>query len=201
MVLRTPRGGGTESLSVEELPLPGVHNLENALAAAAIASACGCPEEGLIREGLRTFRGVPHRLEYVATVDGVRYVNDSKATNAQAAIRALESFPEPIVWIAGGLDRGDDFAALVPHLARRVKGVVAYGEAGPLLLKRAEEAGVPRRRAAKDVLEAVELARRMAEEGDVVLLSPACASWDLYTSFEERGDIFKGAVHRLVKKA
>lgn len=200
IVLRTPEGEERRLISVEELTLPGVHNLENALAAATIASACGCPEEG-IREGLRTFRGVPHRLEYVGTVDGVRYVNDSKATNAQAAIRALESFSDPIVWIAGGLDRGDDFAELVPHLTRRVKGVVAYGEAGSILLKRAEEAGVPRRQAAKDVLEAVELARRMAGEGDVVLLSPACASWDLYTSFEERGDIFKRAVHRLVKKA
>ncbi|GAA5344719.1 UDP-N-acetylmuramoyl-L-alanine--D-glutamate ligase [Planifilum fimeticola] len=200
MVLRTSEGEERTLLSVEELSLPGVHNLENALAAVTIASACGCPEEGMI-EGLRTFRGVPHRLEYAGTVEGVRYINDSKATNAQAAIRALESFSEPIVWIAGGLDRGDDFAELVPHLARRVKGVVAYGEAGPRLLKRAEEAGVSRRRAAKDVLEAVELARRMADEGDVVLLSPACASWDLYTSFEERGDIFKEAVHRLVKKA
>ncbi|MGI6128217.1 MAG: UDP-N-acetylmuramoyl-L-alanine--D-glutamate ligase [Planifilum sp.] len=200
MILRTPEGEEWSLLSVDELPLPGVHNLENALAAATIASACGCPEEG-IREGLRTFQGVPHRLEYVGTVDGVRYINDSKATNAQAALRALESFSEPVVWIAGGLDRGDDFAELVPHLARRVKGMIAYGESGPRLLKRAEEAGVPCRQAVSDVDEAVEQARRMAEEGDVVLLSPACASWDLYTSFEERGDIFKRAVHRLVKKA
>lgn len=200
MVLRTPEGEEKNLLAVDELTLPGAHNLENALAAATIAFVCGCPEEG-IREGLRTFRGVPHRLEYVETIDGVRFINDSKATNAQAAIRALESFSDPIVWIAGGLDRGFDFAELVPYLARRVKGMVAYGEAGPILMKRAEEAGVPRLRAAEDVVEAVEYARRMAEKGDVVLLSPACASWDLYTSFEERGDIFKRAVHRLVKKA
>jgi UDP-N-acetylmuramoylalanine--D-glutamate ligase len=140
---------------------------------------------------------VEHRLEYVGTVNGVAYYNDSKATNAQAAIRALESFEEPIVWIGGGLDRGVDFHELVPVFAQRVKAVVAYGQSAPILLARAEEAGVPIRRSVKDVAEAVEEASKSAQPGDVVLLSPACASWDMYTSFEERGSIFKQAVHRL----
>lgn len=183
-------------LPVKEVALPGAHHLENALAAAVIAHLCGCPADA-IANVLRTFRGVEHRLEYVGTVDGVSYYNDSKATNAQAAIRALESFDQPIVWIGGGLDRGVDFHELVPVFAQRVKAVVAYGQSAPILLARAEEAGVPIRLGVKDVAEAVAEASKAAQPGDVVLLSPACASWDMYTSFEERGSIFKQAVHRL----
>lgn len=183
-------------LPVKEVALPGSHHLENALAAAVISHLCGCPTDAIVNT-LRTFRGVEHRLEYVGTVNDVAYYNDSKATNAQAAIRALESFEQPIVWIGGGLDRGVDFNELVPVFAQRVKAVVAYGQSAPILLARAKEAGVPIRRSVKDVTEAVLEASRAAKPGDVVLLSPACASWDMYTSFEERGSIFKQAVHRL----
>ncbi|MFD1407315.1 UDP-N-acetylmuramoyl-L-alanine--D-glutamate ligase [Kroppenstedtia eburnea] len=182
-------------LPASQVRLPGIH-MENALAASAIALAAGCPADAL-REELRTFTGVEHRLEFVATVDGVRYYNDSKATNGKAATSAMESFTEPIVLIAGGLDRGVDFRELVPVFQKRLKGIVTYGEAGDVLLKRAEEAGVPLRERAEEIADAVARASRLAAAGDVVLLSPACASWDLYTSFEERGSIFKQAVHNL----
>ncbi len=182
-------------LREDEVRLPGVHR-ENALAAAAIALAAGCPVEA-IREELATFQGVEHRLEFVETVDGVCYFNDSKATNAKAAISAMESFTEPIILIAGGLDRGVDFRELTPVFRDRLKGIVAIGQTADTLLARGEEAKVPYRELASDIAEAVERAHRLATAGDVVLLSPACASWDMYTSFEERGSIFKQAVHRL----
>jgi UDP-N-acetylmuramoylalanine--D-glutamate ligase len=183
-------------LSVQDVALRGDFNLENALAAIALACACDCPVEA-IRHTLRTFEGVAHRLEYVATLHDVGYFNDSKATNVQAAIKALESFAEPIVWIAGGLDRGVDFAELVPILQQRVRVVVAYGEVKHILRERAKEAGIEVCLLVSDITEAVQVAYRWAQSGDIVLLSPACASWDLYASFEERGSIFKQAVHTL----
>jgi UDP-N-acetylmuramoylalanine--D-glutamate ligase len=182
-------------LPVSDVALPGSFNLENALAAAAISLLAGANAEG-IQEVLRTFRGVEHRLEYVTTKDGVQYYNDSKATNAQAAMKALLSFDQPIVWIAGGLDRGVDFKELVPVIRERVKAVIAYGQTADILKARAKDADKPSFQA-KEIEEAVKIAKQVAEPGDIVLLSPACASWDLYTSFEERGIIFKQAVHRL----
>ncbi|PTX51237.1 UDP-N-acetylmuramoylalanine--D-glutamate ligase [Melghirimyces profundicolus] len=192
---RLPGRDPVRILPVSRVQLPGVHK-ENALAAAAIALAAGCPLDA-VREELATFTGVEHRLEYVTTVDGVRFFNDSKATNAKAAISAIESFEEPVILIAGGLDRGVDFRELAPVFGRRLKGIVAYGQTTDVFLARAEEAGVPRREKAADVSEAVKRAYRLAETGDVVLLSPACASWDQHASFEERGSIFKQAVHSL----
>ncbi|MCS1350623.1 UDP-N-acetylmuramoyl-L-alanine--D-glutamate ligase [Mechercharimyces sp. CAU 1602] len=182
-------------LPVAEVLIPGQHHLENALAATAIALAAGSPLLA-IQETLRTFSGVEHRLEFVREYKGVRYYNDSKATNAQAARLALESFSAPVVWIAGGLDRGVDFHELLPVLAKQVRGVVVYGEAASTLAARAEEAGVPFKEV-EDVLAATRVASAWAQAKDVVLLSPACASWDKYPSFEVRGSIFKQAVHRL----
>ncbi|SMO48069.1 UDP-N-acetylmuramoyl-L-alanine--D-glutamate ligase [Melghirimyces algeriensis] len=182
-------------LPISSVPLPGVHK-ENALAAATIALAAGCPVEA-VREELATFTGVEHRLEHVATIDGVRYYNDSKATNPKAAAAALESFEDPVVLIAGGLDRGIDFRELTSVFQKRLKGIVAFGQTADTLLNRAKEAGVSLRKQVADIAEAVDCACQMAEPGDVVLLSPACASWDMYTSFEERGSMFKQAVHRL----
>ena len=183
-------------MPVEEIALPGEFNLENALAATAIALCCGCAPSA-IRQVLSTFRGVEHRLEYVKELDGVVYYNDSKATNPQAATKAIQSFQQPLIWIAGGLDRGIDFAEMVPVIKDRVKTVIAYGESASILLKRAEEAGISDRFQVENVAEAVQVAKKQAVEGDIVLLSPACASWDQHTSFEERGSIFKQAVHKL----
>lgn len=196
IVHRRPDQADEQILPVSEVALRGEFNLENALAATAMALACGCPTPA-IQDVLRNFHGVEHRLEYVGTVNDVRYYNDSKATNAQAATKALQSFTEPIVWIAGGLDRGVDFAELVPVIHGRVRAIVAYGQAKNVFLARAEDAGINERHTATDIQEAVRVAHQLAQPGEVVLLSPACASWDLYTSFEERGSIFKQAVHTI----
>ncbi len=179
-----------------EIPLKGAHNLENVLAAAAISFAAGAAVQA-IREGIRRFQGVEHRLEFVAEKNGVSYFNDSKATNAEAATRAITSFTNPVVLIAGGLDRGTDFAELIPVFQNHVKAIVTLGQAADKLAAAAEKAGVRERRRANSIEEAVAIAKALAEPGDSVLLSPACASWDMYSSFEERGRIFKAAVHTM----
>jgi UDP-N-acetylmuramoylalanine--D-glutamate ligase len=182
-------------LPVADLALRGAHNVENVLAAAAVALSAGATPEK-IAEVARTFRGVEHRTEYVRTLHGVEYFNDSKATNAEAAIRAITSFTKPVVLIAGGLDRGTTFPELVPVFQKHVKHLVALGEAADKLLAVARQAGVTGEKV--DSLEAaVRQAAQVATAGDVVLLSPACASWDMFSSFEERGSMFKKAVHTL----
>ena len=205
LVLREPDGRRVELARADDLVLKGRHNVENALAAAAAARAAGA-EPAAIREALLSFRGVEHRQELVADIGGVRWYNDSKATNATAAVRALAAFREPIVWIAGGLDRGLDFRELTPFVAERVKAAVLLGQTRHRLAQLALEAGVKavrvvetdaREKAAEAVEEAVRLAAREAVRGDVVLFSPACASWDMFASYEERGRMFKAAVHRL----
>ncbi|KEO83181.1 UDP-N-acetylmuramoyl-L-alanyl-D-glutamate synthetase [Tumebacillus flagellatus] len=181
-------------LPVSEVGLAGVHNLQNVLAAAAICLAAGAPAEAVV-EVARTFRGVEHRTEYVATKSGVDFYNDSKATNAAAATQAITAFPS-VVLIAGGLDRGMDFHELVPVFEKHVKHVVAIGQAADRFLHVANLAGKTAEKT--DSLEAaVRLAAERAEVGDTVLLSPACASWDMFGSFEERGSMFKKAVHTL----
>ncbi|MFC4076532.1 UDP-N-acetylmuramoyl-L-alanine--D-glutamate ligase [Salinithrix halophila] len=195
VIARLPGKPEWELMPVSEMRLPGVHQ-ENGLAAAAIALAAGCPAEAVRRE-LSAFTGVEHRLEFVTEKRGVRWYNDSKATNAKAAVSAMDSFTEPVILIAGGLDRGVEFPELIPVFGRRLKGIVTYGQTADILIARAKEAGVPHRLRVNDVKEAVGAAASMAGKGDIVLLSPACASWDQYTSFEERGSIFKQAVHNL----
>ncbi|MCR8998286.1 glutamate ligase domain-containing protein, partial [Brevibacillus laterosporus] len=128
------------------------------------------------------------------------YYNNSKATNSEAAIRGIEAFEEPVVLIAGGLDRGVDFAELVTPLKTKVKAIVTYGQTSPVLQKRAEEAGIELRFAVDTVDSAVKQAAAIAEANDVVLLSPACASWDMFPSYEVRGSMFKDSVHKLRNK-
>ncbi|BCJ86075.1 UDP-N-acetylmuramoyl-L-alanine--D-glutamate ligase [Effusibacillus dendaii] len=181
---------------LDEIPLKGVHNLENVLAATAITFSAGASPAS-IREGIRRFKGVEHRLEFVADVKGVSYYNDSKATNAEAATRAITSFQNPVVLIAGGLDRGTDFAELTPIFQKHLKAIVTLGQSADKLSAVAEKAGVTERRQAGSIEEAVKMAASLAQPGDSVLLSPACASWDMYSSFEERGRIFKKAVHTM----
>lgn len=195
IVHRDGEGREEELLPLSQVRLQGVH-LENGLAAAATAYAAGCPLHAIVHE-LTTFAGVEHRLEFVAEKNGVRWYNDSKATNPQAATAALESFDSPVVLIAGGLDRGIDFHELTPVFRKRLTGLVSYGQTAAILAERAKEAGVAHLRQAADVKEAVRLAAEIAVPGDVALLSPACASWDQYPSFEKRGSIFKEAVHTL----
>ncbi|ANE47369.1 UDP-N-acetylmuramoyl-L-alanyl-D-glutamate synthetase [Paenibacillus swuensis] len=196
-------GAVREILRTQDLGIPGTFNAENALAAAAVAIAAGAPLTAIAEE-LSAFRGVEHRLEFVAKVDGVTFYNNSKATNATATISAVESLDQPIVLIAGGLDRGSDYAELLPVFERRVKALVALGETRGKLLGVARQAGIrftdsvdTGEDAAAILDAAVRRAAAFAEPGDIVLLSPACASWDMFASYEERGSIFKKSVHSL----
>jgi UDP-N-acetylmuramoylalanine--D-glutamate ligase len=196
-VVYTQADGHKEKIiAVNEIGIPGTHNLENALAAISICKSQDVPNS-VIREVLSQFKGVEHRLEFVDELSGVKFYNDSKATNAQATTKALASFGDPIILIAGGLDRGVDFLELVPLLKEKVKGLVAYGQTKEKFMHIAKLAGLKSIDSVDNVREAVVRATEMADLGDVVLLSPACASWDMYASFEERGSIFKESVHKL----
>src|SRR5262245_4917694 len=180
---------------VSEVGLRGSHNLENVLAATACVLWTGMAPEA-IRRGIAAFRGVAHRIEHVRTDEGVAYYNDSKGTNVDSTIKALESFTEPVVLIAGGKGKGQDFAPLGEVARGRVRHAVLIG------VDRAQLRG-PLARAGAVVEEvltmeaAVRAARAAARPGDVVLLSPACASFDMFNNFEHRGDVFKAAVMRL----
>ena len=185
------------------LGIPGRHNAANALAAIAACLMAGAAPEALVKP-LELFRGVEHRLEFVSEANGITFYNDSKATNATATIMSIRSLSAPIVLIAGGLDRGSDYAELEPIFRDRVKGLVALGETRSKLEAVASQAGLeevrlvePKASAEETLDEAVKLAAQLAVEGDIVLLSPACASWDMFSSYEQRGSMFKKSVHTL----
>jgi UDP-N-acetylmuramoylalanine--D-glutamate ligase len=190
---------GEEPLvGISELALIGPHNAENSMAAAATALAMGL-DRGDVAEGLRTFQGVAHRLEQVAERAGVLYVNDSKATNVAAARAALLSFPEGIHAILGGSSKGESFAALAEPVAERCRACYLIGETADAIerdLAPAWDVGVERRRCA-DLEQAVHAAAANAGPGEVVLLAPACASFDSYRDFEERGEHFRSLVQAL----
>jgi UDP-N-acetylmuramoylalanine--D-glutamate ligase len=189
------RMGGRDGnlLKRDEALLQGPHNTENICAAAAAALAEGVPAR-VIAKALREFRGLPHRLALVAEIDGVRFVNDSKATNVDAMKRALESFDAPIVLIAGGRDKDGDFASIEALVRERVRHVVTIGEAAEKIERSWQQ--VPSSRAAT-LEEAVSVARSRATPGGVVLLSPGCASYDMFRNFEERGARFEAAVFEI----
>jgi len=174
---------------------PVLHNVANALAALAVAKTLGV-DTPFIQNVLRSFSGVRHRLQFIETIAGRKFYNDSKATNILATTKALEAFKEPVILLAGGLDRGNSFDALVPYL-RRVKALIAFGETKEKIAMAAKEAGVKTIRFVNNVTEAVPCAFELSDPGDIILLSPACASWDQYRSFEERGDMFIKSVHTL----
>lgn len=182
--------------SVAELKIPGAHNLENAMAAVGAGWAMGLtPQE--LHYTLRTFPGVPHRLERVAEIDGVTYINDSKGTNPDAAIKALEAFDRPLVLIAGGSSKGSDFGELARKIKERVKYLVVLGQTAEEISKAVQAVGFTAVLRAGSLQEAVELARKAAEPGDIVLLSPACASFDMFRNYEHRGEVFKEIVKNL----
>jgi len=181
---------------LSEIFLRGQHNVENVLAATACALWRGLPA-AVIREGIARFRGVAHRIELVRDVHGVHYYNDSKGTNVASTIKALESFSEPIVLIAGGVGKGQDFAPLAEAARGRVREAVVLGEDGPRIAAALEAAALPVR-AADSMEAAIEAAREAASAGDVVLLSPACASFDMFDNYEHRGDVFRALVNGLV---
>jgi len=195
--IRVSLGGKTESVCrVSEVKLRGKHNLENVLCAVGITRAAGIGVEA-IRHSLMTFAGVRHRLQEVGKVGGVLYVNDSKGTNPDSTIKALESFTEPIVLIAGGRNKGSDFRQLAKIIARKVKALVLLGEARSIIRQTVEETGFNNIVEVDSIQDAVLVARDLAQPGEVVLLSPACASWDMFKDYEERGDLFCEVVSSL----
>jgi UDP-N-acetylmuramoylalanine--D-glutamate ligase len=179
--------------SVSALRLRGKHNLENALAAIAAAGAVGA-DLGTVEKTLASFEGVPNRLEEVATVRGVMFINDSQATNPTAVERALEAIEEPIILIAGGRPKVPDFTEFGRTAARRVAALITIGEAGPAIAAAARAAGLEQVRPADTLEQAVRLAFDLAAPGDVVLLSPACASFDMFHNMAHRGEVFRRAV-------
>ena len=186
---------------VSEVKLPGTHNLENVMAAAAMATAFGVGIEP-IRQVATTFTGVVHRLEYVDTIDGVTYVNNSMCTNAAAFDKSLEALPEPKVVIAGGVYKGDDVAKLGEAVAaNNVRALVLIGRSAPEIEASARAAGYGEVYRAGTLHEAVTEAKALAVPGDTVLLAPACASFDMFKDFEDRGDQFKAAVKILSRLA
>ena len=185
----------TTEIDVEEISLRGKHNIKNTMAASVAARLVNIRNNSL-RDSLKGFKGADHRLEEVKVVDGVTYVNDSKATNVNSVYFALDTIKTPIVWIVGGQDKGNDYNALLPYVHEKVKAIVCLGVDNEPILRSFSNSG-------KEMIEtqsmdeAVRIAKKFAAEGDTVLLSPACASFDLFKSYEDRGDQFKAAVARL----
>jgi UDP-N-acetylmuramoylalanine--D-glutamate ligase len=187
-------GGDQALFGTDDVALKGRHNLENVLAACTLALLGGATAEAM-REAVRNFRGVEHRLERVAGIDGVQYFNDSKATNVDATIKSLEAFEGGIHLIAGGRDKGGDFTLLRPLVAARVKHLILIGEAAGKI--REALTGAVEMSEAATLPAAVFACRRLARPGDVVLLAPACASFDMFQNYEHRGRVFKEAVRSL----
>ena len=196
IVIKDEKGTLVEICGVNELKIPGAHNLENALAACAIAYFGGISVE-VIAGVMKTFAGVEHRIEQCAVVNGVRYVNDSKGTNPDAAIKAIEAMKENIILIAGGYDKNSSFDEFAEAFEGKVKKLLLLGKTAEKIKEAAEKVGFTETVILEDMDACVKVAYETAEPGDVVLLSPACASWDMYTSFEQRGRHFKDCVNSL----
>lgn len=183
------------SMKTEDINLKGRHNLHNGMAAGIVGKVLNIRNES-IRESFAQFTNVPHRLEEVLTIRGVRYINDSKATNVNAVWYALDSIQKPIVWIAGGVDKGNNYAELNEVVDGKVKVLICLGD-GAENLQKAFADRIERIEVVKNMEEALEKAYDNSQPGDVVLLSPACASFDLYSNYEERGNDFKEKVRQL----
>lgn len=185
---------------VAVIKIPGQHNVENALAAVAVAKLKGVSNQA-IQTVLQTFAGVKHRIQFVEEWQQRRFYNDSKATNIEATTVALQSFAQPIVLIAGGLDRGFTFEALVPLLKKHVRAMVLYGETSDLMKAAGQQAGIAAIVQVSDLVAATKQAVALSKPNEVILLSPAAASWDQFKTFEERGDLFIETVAQLTGEA
>lgn len=194
--------GQREIMLVSEIPLKGAHNVENVLAAVCVGALLGC-EPDRIRTAVRNFKAVEHRLEHVATIGGADYYNDSKATNVDATIKAIESFPANIHLILGGKDKGSDYTVLNDLLRKRVKRVYTIGAAAAKIESQivSSQNGGPEIDHAETLETAIRHAAQVAKPGDVVLLAPACASFDQFRNYEHRGKVFKQVVNSLVVQA
>ena len=196
IVIRNEQGEVIDICGTDELQIPGSHNLENALAAAAICYFGGI-DPAVIGEAMKAFKGVPHRIELCCEKNGVRFVNDSKGTNPDAAIKAIEAMKENILLIAGGYDKNASYEEFIAACEGKVKELILLGKTAPKIKAAAEAAGMKNITMAADMEECVAVAWAKAQPGDVVLLSPACASWDMYDNFEQRGDHFKECTQKL----
>ncbi len=182
-------------INTGNFPLSGRHNLLNAMAASTIASVLEISKES-IRDSLSDFKGAPHRMEKVLTIQKVLYINDSKATNINATFFALESIDTPLVWIVGGVDKGNDYEILLPLVRKKVKAIICLGVNNQKLIDTFEnisEVFIE----TQSMSEAVKIAHKVAKQKDTVLLSPACASFDLFKNYEDRGNQFKNAIRNL----
>ncbi len=190
--------GSQRLIKAGDLQVAGLHNVANALAALALCRAIDLPIPVLL-DALRSFKGLPHRVESVGEIDGVIYYDDSKGTNVGATVAALEGLGRKAVLIAGGEGKGQDFAPLNPVVARHARAVVLIGRDAPLIADALSGCGVPMLRA-KDMSDAVQQAARLAQSGDAVLLSPACASFDMFRNYEHRAEAFVRAVTGLSRE-
>lgn len=196
LVIADLEGKLIELCGRDELQIIGKHNVENALAAAAISYFAGI-EPAVIADALRSFGGVEHRIEYCGKIDGVTFYNDSKGTNVDASVTALKAIEKNVLLIAGGDGKGQDFTELINYLPGVVKHMVLLGKDGPKIAEAADKAGFKDYAYGANMEECVKKAFELAESGDTILLSPACASWDMYDNFEQRGNHFKEIVARL----
>ena len=185
---------GEEDYSLATTPLKGVHNVENMMAALTAARLSGCSKKA-IETVLNRFKGLEHRVEFVREIDGVRYYNDSKGTNVGSVVKSLQGFSEPLILIAGGKDKNGDLRSLKELIQHRVKRLILIGEAKERMAR--ELGGLTDTVSATTLEEAVLLARQSAKRGEVVLLSPACSSFDMFKDYKERGRVFKEAVRRI----
>jgi UDP-N-acetylmuramoylalanine--D-glutamate ligase len=193
------RDGKEETLlKLQDIPMAGAHNVENVLAAVAATRLAGA-DASAIAKGVRSFSGVEHRLEFVAEIGGVRYYNDSKATNVDATLKALDSFPGRILVVLGGKDKGSDYTGLQKSLREKTILALLIGAAAEKIEK--QIAGSVAIERAGTIERAVEIASQAARPGDVVLLAPACASFDQFENYEHRGRVFKDLVHQLERHA
>ena len=185
----------TLMINIEELSLKGRHNLLNAMVAITVADLLKISKDS-IRDSLLTFKGLPHRLENVLTIQGVNYINDSKATNVNAAYYALDSMNSQTVWVVGGVDKGNDYSELLPLVREKVKAIICLGVDNKKIIETFSPI-IDLIVETESMDEAVKISRKIAEKKDTVLLSPACASFDLFKDYEDRGNQFKEAVRNL----
>ncbi len=186
---------GRYELGIENWVLKGMHNVLNSSFASIAALLAGVDLE-VVKTGLADFQNAPHRMEQVGIIDGVSFVNDSKGTNVDATIYALQAYENPLIWIAGGVDKGNDYSVLLPLIKGKVNTLICLGIENEKL-KNAFQGHIPNIVESQNITEVVKIAKEMAQSGDVVLLSPACASFDLFKNYEDRGDQFRNAVHQL----
>lgn len=198
IVIKDEKGMVHKICPSKEVGIIGSHNLENAMAAAGIGFFAGIESESIGRT-IKEFSGVAHRLEFVNEIRGVKYINDSKGTNVDASVKAIEAVDSPIILIAGGYDKGGTFDSFIGAFKGKVKALVLLGKTGPAIKEAAEKQNFNSIIMAKNMEACVKESFLIAEPGDTVLLSPACASWDMYSNYEQRGEHFKACVNNLEK--